>query len=92
MNWQHSSIKFTFEVEENDTIPFLDVKITREHNSFSTSVYCKATLRAPMSSLEEPSLVNILLCYHEQVWLEYCPLEFKPVCYRRYIDNTFLLI
>ena len=45
-----------------------------------------------MRSLVGPTLVNALLCYHEQVWLEYCPLEFKPVLYRRYIDNTFLLI
>ena len=26
-----------------------------------------------------PTLINIFLCYHEQVWLENHPLEFKPV-------------
>ena len=27
----------------------------------------------------------------EKKWLEDCPLDFKPVLYRRYVDDTFLL-
>ena len=38
-----------------------------------------------------PILANIFLCYHETNWLNCCPLEFKPVFYRRYMDDTFLL-
>ncbi|XP_069993521.1 uncharacterized protein [Penaeus vannamei] len=38
-----------------------------------------------------PSYANAFLCHHEQDWLEQCPLEFKPLHYRRYIDDTFLL-
>ena len=34
---------------------------------------------------------NVFLCYHEQIWLQNCPSEFKPVIYRRYVDDTFLL-
>ena len=38
-----------------------------------------------------PTLANAFLCYHEKIWLQNCPSEFKPFIYRRYIDDTFLL-
>ena len=41
MNHQHSNIKFTFEVEKNDNFSFSDVKICRENNKFTTSVFKK---------------------------------------------------
>ena len=44
-----------------------------------------------MGSPLGPSLANVFLCYHEQIWLQNCPSEFKPVICRRYVDDTFLL-
>ena len=38
-----------------------------------------------------PTLANIFLCFHENNWLNACPIEFKPIFYRRYIDDTFLI-
>jgi hypothetical protein len=38
-----STIKFTFEREEGGVLPFLDVKITKEENKLTTTVYRKAT-------------------------------------------------
>ena len=38
------------------------------------------------------TLVNIFLEYHERRSLDNCPPIFKPVLYRRYIDDTFLLL
>ena len=38
-----------------------------------------------------PTLANVFLCYHEKGWPQNCPSEFKPVIYRRYVDDTFLL-
>ena len=37
------------------------------------------------------TLSSVFLCYHEKNWLQNCPSEFKPVIYRRYVDDTFLL-
>ena len=37
------------------------------------------------------TLANVFLCYHEKMWLQNCPSEFKFVIYRRYVDDTFLL-
>ena len=31
------------------------------------------------------------LCFHEQIWLNDCPEDFKPVYYRRYVDDLFAL-
>ena len=42
MKHQHSNITFTFEVEKNN-FSFLDVKICRENNKFTTSVFRKPT-------------------------------------------------
>ena len=38
-----------------------------------------------------PTLANIFLCHHEENWINNCPPEFKPVFYRRYADDTFVL-
>ena len=38
-----------------------------------------------------PTLANVFLCYHEKIWLQSFPSESKPVIYRRYNDDTFLL-
>ena len=38
-----------------------------------------------------PTLANVFLCYHEKIWLQNCPSEFKPVIYRKYVDDTLLL-
>ena len=37
-----------------------------------------------------PTLANIFLCHHEQIWLQNCPSSFKPLFYKRYVDDTFL--
>ena len=34
---------------------------------------------------------NAYLCFHEQIWMNECPEEFKSVYYRRYIDDIFVL-
>ena len=44
-----------------------------------------------MGSRLGPTLANVFLCYHEKIWLQNCPSEFKPVIYRTYLDDTFLL-
>ena len=43
MNHQHSNLKFTFEVEQNNSFSCLDVKICRENDRFTTSIYRKPT-------------------------------------------------
>ena len=44
-----------------------------------------------MGSPPGPSLANAFLSYYEKNWLNNCPQEFKPVFYRRYGDDIFIL-
>ena len=36
-------------------------------------------------------LANIFLCYHKSNRLKVCPKDFKPVYYKRYVDDIFVL-
>ena len=38
-----------------------------------------------------PTLANAFLSHYEKIWLERCPQEIKPLFYRRYIDDIFVL-
>ena len=38
-----------------------------------------------------PTLANVFLVYHEKNWLEHCPVEYRPLYYRRYVDDIFVL-
>ena len=38
-----------------------------------------------------PTLANVFMCHFENIWLENCPAHFKPIVYRRFVDDTFLL-
>ena len=68
MNTKHLSIKFTFEHEHNNAFSFLDVKICRENNKLTTSVYRKPTFsgvftnfKSFIPTVQKFSLVYILL-------------------------------
>ena len=53
--------------------------------------YYKQIDGVAMGSPLGPTFANIFLSYYEQIWLKNCPYEFKPVIYKRYVDDTFLL-
>ncbi|MEL6606571.1 MAG: reverse transcriptase domain-containing protein, partial [Cyanobacteria bacterium J06614_10] len=44
-----------------------------------------------MGSSLGPVYANTFMCFKEVEWLENCPLDFKPLFYRRYVDDTFLM-
>ena len=44
-----------------------------------------------MGSPLGPSLANDFLAHYEQIWLNDCPDEFKPVYYKRCADDIFVL-
>ena len=31
------------------------------------------------------------MCHFENIWLENCPAHFKPIVYKRFVDDTFVL-
>ena len=44
-----------------------------------------------MGSPLGPTLANVFLCYHESNWLKDCPKDLKPVYYKIYVDDIFVL-
>ena len=44
-----------------------------------------------MGSPLGPTLANAFLCHYEKIWLNECPSQFKPVVYRLYVDDIFVL-
>ena len=44
-----------------------------------------------MGSPLSPALANIFMCSFESKFLRDCPNDFKPIFYRRYIDDIFVL-
>ena len=44
-----------------------------------------------MGSPLGPLFGNIFLSFHERTWLADCPHTFKPMFYRRYVDDCFLI-
>ena len=52
LNLQHANIKVTYEIEMNNSLSFLDIKIVRESNKFTTSVYRKPTFSGVFTNFE----------------------------------------
>ena len=54
--------------------------------------YYEQTDGVSMGSPLGPTLANVFLCHWEEIWLKKCPIKFKPVYYKRYMDDTFFII
>ena len=39
----------------------------------------------------DPTIANIFLCYWEEVWINKCPTQFRPIYYNMFMDDTFVL-
>jgi hypothetical protein len=44
-----------------------------------------------MGSPLGPAFANSFLCYYEKQWITQCPPLFKPLLYRRYMDDCFVV-
>ena len=64
---------------------------------FATTIFClmasfiKKLMGVAIGSRSGPSLANTFLAQYEQICLNNCPDEFKPVYYKRYVDVIFVL-
>ena len=55
LNSQHPNIKFTHEVEENNSLAFLDVLVIHDRNGFATNLYRKKTFTGLYTNFESLS-------------------------------------
>ena len=85
--------------DQNDSIEGLNKSEFKELLSLATKesyfifneILYKQIDGVAMGSPLGPTLANAFLCFYEKKWLEQCPDKFKPVYYRRYVDDIFVL-
>ena len=75
---------------KNDFKKLLELATLDMHFLFNGTLY-KQVDGVAMGSPLGPTLANTFMCYWEEKWLENCPHDFKPLLYRRYVDDTFLI-
>ena len=75
---------------KHDFRNFLHVAAEESFFTFNNKYY-KQVDGASMGSPLGPALANIFMCSFESKWLRDCPNDFRPVFYRCYIDDIFVL-
>ena len=68
---------------------FLELSVYNNLFRFNNKYY-RQTDGLGMGLPLSPTMANIFLCYHEKRWLQDCPEEYKPIFYKRYVDDTIL--
>ena len=56
LNDLHSSLRFTFEKEKNNSLPFLDVHVERTKTNYKTSVYGKSTFNGQRPTFQQSDI------------------------------------
>ena len=72
LNSQHTNIKFTVEVEHDDSLPFLDVHVKKSGNAFVTDLYRKPTFTGlgmkHDSSIDHKFKTNLVNCLIDRAY------------------------
>ena len=68
----------------------LNLSVKNCHFLFDGVLY-KQVDGVAMGSPLGPLFANIFLSFHEKSWLADCPSNFKPLFYRHYVDDCFLI-
>ena len=77
MNSRHPKVKFTFKVENNNKILFLDISTTRTENNFTTSIFRKKTFSGVYLNFHRhlPTNININITPFSQYLFRLCPFS-----------------
>ena len=79
-----------FGYDKNSFRTLLDLCCTDNLFLFDQKLYLQKE-GAPMGGCVSPTLANFFMGHCENIWLDKCPQEFKPMYYKRYVDDCFLL-
>ena len=90
LNSLFMSVETVGNLTKNNFRKLLELCISDSHFIFNGKHYMQHEGFAMGSPLSAP-MANLFLCHHERNWLNDCPESFKPLLYRRYVDDTFLV-
>ena len=77
-------------IDRSQFTKLLSLAVKNSHFTFNDRIYQQIDGVA-MGSPLGPLFANIFMSFHEKSWLYNCPSAFKPLVYRRYVDDCFLL-
>ena len=67
------------------------LKLAATESSLIFDKLYKEIDRAAMDSPLDRAMANAFLCHYEKNWPNECPSQFKPVVYRCYLDDIFVM-
>ena len=81
----HNKDLYNGKLVKRDLFKLLQTATSESSFIFDYLLY-KQIDRVAMGSPLGPTLANAFLCHYEKEWLDNCPIHFKPVIYKRYLD------
>jgi hypothetical protein len=76
--------------KKTEFVQLLNLAVKNCHFIFDRKFYYQINGVA-MGSPLGPLFANIFLSFQEKKWLDNCPNNFKPIYFRRYVDDSFVL-
>ena len=86
----HNKNLYNGKLNKSDLFKLLETATSESSFIFDFLLY-KQIDGVAMGSPLGPTLANAFLCHYEKEWLDNCPSHFKPIVYRRYVDDIFVL-
>ena len=86
----YSKNLYNEKLNKSDLFKLLETATSESSFIFDFLLY-KQIDGVAMGSPLGPTLANAFLCHYEKEWLDNCPSHFKPIVYRRYVDDIFVL-
>ena len=86
----HNKNLYNGKLNKSDLFKLLETA-TSESSFIFDFLLCKQIDGVAMGSPLGPTLANAFLCHYKKEWLDNCPSHFKPIVYRRYVDDIFVL-
>ena len=85
-----TNTKFTMELEENREVPFLDVCIKRNHNTFSTTIHHKKTFNGLHTKLDSFILLGSIRSISSEhlPTVAYSSVQNPLYCTLSYLKNS----
>ena len=90
VNYLFSNNFYGRKLSRKDLYELLKLATTESSFIFDHKLY-KEIDRVAMGSPLGPTLANAFLWHYEKMSLNECPSQFKPVVYKRYVDDIFVL-
>ena len=81
---------YSGKLSRKDLYKLLRLATVESSSIFDNKLY-KEIDEVAIGSPLGPTLANAFPCHYEKIWLNECSSQFKPVIYKRYVDDIFVL-